>query len=679
MAAPGRLVSCGLLALACGGRPESAAPAIAQVSTVAQQEASPSESQPEAVSTDASPDPTRAPDPPPTADAAGSCPEQDDPDIGLLISPVRPAAGAKLRILAATLSGESPLAVRVQTSQGDPIEVDVVHRGKVPVSALAAFEPESAGRLRVTIGRNGEGLRCATVRVSARASTRQPRQARPDRVWPIERSWSGAEEALYGAWLRELFHAERGEDLAFRALHEVTSRPERNVLHDHLGWGEDEPSAQGGLYMRPDCADAPYFYRAYYAWKRGLPFGFRQCSRGRGGTAPRCGALQGVLQPPAPFEDPDRPGELGVVQRFLRRSLAWGVHSGNGRTAHADDATDLYPLRLDRRALRPGAVYADPYGHTFVVVELFPPENKLPGVLYAVDAQPDGSITRKRFWEGNFLWNPDPALGGSGFKAFRPLVVEGDEGSRRLVALGNDAIASRPDYGDASGSQASLDRDSFYDLMERLITPGQRDPLVAQEEAVRALSEAAKVRVTSIENGERYHADHPGKVIPMPDGAAIFETTGAWENYSTPARDLRLLIAIDVVMGFDAKVARQPEAFGVSSKEQLEAVRSELAQARDRLLSSKDLGFSYARSDGSPVQLRLADLIERARAIEVGYNPNDCPEARWGAPADSAELGTCGRRAPAAQARKMEAYRVWFRERRRPPRGDPGPRVEPGP
>ena len=33
----------------------------------------------------------------------------------------------------------------------------------------------------------------------------------------------------------------------------------------------------------------------------------------------------------------------------------------------------------------------------------------------------------------------------------------------------------------------------------------------------------------------------------MPDGPAIFETTGAWEDFATPSRDLRLLIAMDVV------------------------------------------------------------------------------------------------------------------------------------
>jgi hypothetical protein len=41
----------------------------------------------------------------------------------------------------------------------------------------------------------------------------------------------------------------------------------------------------------------------------------------------------------------------------------------------------------------------------------------------------------------------------------------------------------------------------------------------------------------------------------MPDGAAIFETSGAWEDFSTPSRDLRLLIAIDVVQDFPDRVA----------------------------------------------------------------------------------------------------------------------------
>jgi hypothetical protein len=52
----------------------------------------------------------------------------------------------------------------------------------------------------------------------------------------------------------------------------------------------------------------------------------------------------------------------------------------------------------------------------------------------------------------------------------------------------------------------------------------------------------------------------------------------------------------------------------------------------------------------------------------MGYNPNDCVEVRWGAPADSKEAATCRRHAPAEQVERMRAYREWFSERRRPPR-----------
>jgi hypothetical protein len=66
--------------------------------------------------------------------------------------------------------------------------------------------------------------------------------------------------------------------------------------------------------------------------------------------------------------------------------------------------------------------------------------------------------------------------------------------------------------------------------------------------------------------------------------------------------------------------------------------------------------------------LTLRDVIDRAFDLEMAYNPNDCVELRWGAPAKSDEALTCKRYAPAAQREKMSKYRAWFHERRRPPR-----------
>ena len=68
-------------------------------------------------------------------------------------------------------------------------------------------------------------------------------------------------------------------------------------------------------------------------------------------------------------------------------------------------------------------------------------------------------------------------------------------------------------------------------------------------------------------------------------------------------------------------------------------------------------------------------MVARAEAFESAYNPNDCPELRWGAPRDSEEAATCKRRAPEEQQIKMRYYRVWFAERRRPARGDEGPEI----
>ena len=50
----------------------------------------------------------------------------------------------------------------------------------------------------------------------------------------------------------------------------------------------------------------------------------------------------------------------------------------------------------------------------------------------------------------------------------------------------------------------------------------------------------------------------------------------------------------------------------------------------------------------------------------MSYNPNDCPEIRWGAPASSPEMKTCRRYAPEEQRAEMEKLRGWFATRSRP-------------
>jgi hypothetical protein len=197
------------------------------------------------------------------------------------------------------------------------------------------------------------------------------------------------------------------------------------------------------------------------------------------------------------------------------------------------------------------------------------------------------------------------------------------------------------------------------------MSPQPLEPMNAMKEAITSLEEQVKTRVTSVENGRKFQNSGKGDAN-MPDGPAIFETIGAWEDFSTPSRDLRLLIAIDVVRGFPDRVARRPERYAMPMGKTAADVKAELQRVLASELATRK--FSYPRSDGAQWTLALRDVLDRATELEMAYNPNDCVELRWGARAGSEEAATCKRYASQAQRAKMTKYRAWFSERRRPPR-----------
>src|SRR5258705_3076508 len=124
----------------------------------------------------------------------------------------------------------------------------------------------------------------------------------------------------------------------------------------------------------------------------------------------------------------------------------------------------------------------------------------------------------------------------------------------------------------------------------------------------------------------------------MPDGASIFETTGAWEDFATPSRDLRLLIALDVVRTFPERVARRPERYAMPRGKSVADVKAELQSVLASELAARK--FSYPRTDGSQWTLALKDVIDPAADLEMAQNVNDCVDLRWGAPERSEEAAT---------------------------------------
>jgi hypothetical protein len=339
-----------------------------------------------------------------------------------------------------------------------------------------------------------------------------------------------------------------------------------------------------------------------------------------------------------------------------------GVQSATARTALDNENSDYYPVAIERGDLRPGVVFADPYGHTLVITGWLPQTNDHPGILLSVDAQPDGTVGIKRFWKGNFLFNTSGVIGEPGFKAFRPIAVKDDY----PYLMKNETLTASAGFVLFSIQQRKMKSDVFYHNMERLINPKPLDPEVALLDMIQALHEQLMVRVTSVVNGEAYMKSHPGAVIPMPSSAAgVFQAGGQWENFSTPNRDLRLLIAMDEVMDFPDRVVRSPEDFNFSGRGSPEQVKKKLQSVLDQKAS--ELSISYTRTDGSSQKLTIGEILKRRDAFEMAYNPNDGIEIRWGAPEKSEERAACRRHVPSNQLNTMRLLRKWFQKRLHPP------------
>lgn len=559
------------------------------------------------------------------------------------IAPLTPKPGEPLGIMAVSTDGDLDELVVIDPS-GRRSELATTKGGGPPWSLRGAIPAPIRGSYRIEALRSGRVVTCTEVRGGSGDGPRE------------SGAWDQTTQALFAAWVEHLFDAPVEESLSFPSLEPVLRDPRRNFLYDYLRKGEDLRVA-----AEPDCADLSFFLRAYFAWKLGLPVSWRACDRGSANRPPRCD------QPEIDHSFTGTAASSDAFRRVSRR-LIDRVTSGGGRTALNDDASDFYPVALERSALWPGTVYADPYGHTLMIVKWVPQSGDRGGLLLAVDAQPDNSIARKRFWEGTFLFAQTPSA-GPGFKAYRPPLADGAKGN--LAPPVNRTLTGRAGLPPYSNEQARMEPADFYARMEKLINPRGLDPEAAYEATLAALMEQLETRVKSVDNGEEYMRGHRGTVVAMPKGPAIFETVGPWEDYATPSRDMRLLIALKVLETLPARIRNHPELYVFKQLLGLKLESATEAAARIEQLHARRIRekfITYTRSDGTPFRLSLAEIYARRAGLEIAYNPNDCVERRWGSTPGAPDFGSCRRQAPPEQHKRMEEYRPWFHEARRPPR-----------
>ncbi len=573
---------------------------------------------------------------------------KDSQDVALFRTPREPDPARPMRVIAVTKEDLRPAALFLVSPRGALVSPPQNDLGVGPYSRWIEQTNPEAGKWRALLADGERVLACSEFKVAPRVAPKPSKEKTEAPAWSATNKWGRDTEALYAAFVEQLFSHPITDLRSWSSLSELLQKPERNLLFDHRGLNEDMT-----LKLAPDCADLPYLLRAYFAWKMSLPFAFHTCSRGRAGAPPKCNEITTNEVTVKAAND------LGRFEQYWRK-LRDGVHSASGRTLPDDPVGDLYPVELERHALTPGTVYTDPYGHMIVVGKWIPQGLAGEGMLMGADAQPDATVGRRRFWRGNFLFTPDTSDVGAGFKRYRPLSL--DKQTKALRPWSDEEITTSRDFPKPSKQQYTGTLDDFYARMDTQIYPRSVAVLDRMKRVVDALFEQTERRVEAIDVGVA-GLKNVKMPITMPDGYAIFETSGAWEDFATPSRDMRLLIAIDAVRAFPAQVRAAPERFGVQPGS------AELTQV-DKLLDEQLAlrKFKYTRSDGSTWELSLADVVARVVDLETAYNPNDCIESRWGAKEGTPERAPCNMTAPAEQRAALEKYRPWFHDRKRPAR-----------
>ncbi|NOT40504.1 MAG: hypothetical protein HOP13_08430 [Alphaproteobacteria bacterium] len=399
-----------------------------------------------------------------------------------------------------------------------------------------------------------------------------------------------------------------------------------------------------GVFFKADCADLPYFLRAYYAWKRGLPFSYISAVSPRGSTRDIRYTASGNSI--AGRRDVVT-GSMNGLDLLL--NLRNGISSAMYRLHPDMEATDLYPVRIDRKALRAGSVLYDPNGHLAVVYKV-----EDDGRILYIDAHPDNTLTRGTY--GRKFVRSSPGM-GSGFKNWRPMRLVNATKSADGTLLGGTVTFAKnadiPDYSTeqffgnvarpesdrqwASGAFLLEDQQAdYYDYLRAKMGGGSLayEPVQELRNMMRANCEDIKYRAEAVDIAIARGIHLKGQPPRLPPN--IYGTEGEWEDYSSPSRDARLKTSFkelrDQVQRFVEWHAAGDRRIQYAGYDLL----TDLLGAYDQEAAACTI--TYHRSNGTPFQLGYEEI--RKRMFALSFDPYHCIERRWGAN-DPAELATC--------------------------------------
>lgn len=449
--------------------------------------------------------------------------------------------------------------------------------------------------------------------------------------WKITRAaWTDEDEDRFGEFIRHIGESDCS------TTHACLTSPKSNPRYH----GANPP----GMQFFADCADLPFYLRAYFAWHNGLPFSFSTAVGPHPGTpiqndAPLAFQIVGRyhIVPPGPDPRLAMPEVARVSTAHFRHPTAY-----RGRML-----PDHYPVAVTRDSIRAGTVIFDPLGHIAVVFKV--DEH---GRVHFIDAHPDNSLTRGVYDSEIERAGPDS---GAGFKRWRPQTLIGAKRSGKGTLTGGRLVLTRDnqlaDWSDEQylgtgagrstnwqsarfliGDEA-VDYHAFIRL--RLAPEGYKfDPIEETRQRIRNICRELEQRVAAVDVAVRAGIHKRPQPPRLPQN--IYVTQGDWETYSTPSRDAQLKSMFRALREDVARfMALGPSGSRFISYDGTN-LRADLLKTYES--EADTCRIRYTKSDGATVELGFAEV--KRRLFLLSFDPHHCPELRWGA-TDPQELASC--------------------------------------
>ena len=400
-----------------------------------------------------------------------------------------------------------------------------------------------------------------------------------------------------------------------------------------------------GMHFFADCADLPYMLRAYYAWKRGLPFSYATAVTPLG----RSKDIRYTARGNAISARRDLVATPMDARKELRRIVDTisSAHFRYPPNYRRKRLPDHYPVRIDRKNIRPGTIIYDPNGHVAVVYKV-----TKEGRIHYIDTHPDNSLTRG-IYSRKFV-RALPAM-GAGFKRWRPVRLIGATRRADGSYTGGKVILARdrelPNWSDEQfyGTEKKKPRHwrrakfsiagkrmGYYDFVRKRLAPAnfRYDPLEETRSLMRALCDDIRYRVDAVDIAVQAGLHRRPQPARLPRN--IYGTDGDWETYSTPSRDARLKTSFKELRDEVARFVSLVDAGSPQVSYAGANIRADLAKLYHA--EAKACSVRYTKSDGLRVTLDFAEIAKRL--FKLSFDPYHCPERRWGADSP-AELASC--------------------------------------